>query len=125
MLTSVPGASDYFAGGIIAYENEIKIAALAVDPAVIAAHGAVSEEVAAAMARGATTRLGTAWAVSTTGIAGPTGGSEEKPVGLVWIGLAGPDETRAFRHTFPGTRTLIRQRAAHASLNHLRRALLD
>ncbi len=125
MLTQVPGASDYFLGGIISYANRVKSSQLGVDPEVIDTSGAVSEPVAIAMATGVRDRLSADWAVSATGIAGPTGGTDEKPVGTVWIGLAGPEGARAHRHVFPGDRAFIRRRTALAALNSLRLQLLD
>lgn len=118
-LTDVAGSSAYFVGGVVAYANTVKVDALGVDPQVLAVHGAVSEPVARQMAAGVRERLGTDWALSATGIAGPGGGTPEKPVGLVWTGLAGPDgvETRALhRH---GTRANIRQGSAKIMLHWL------
>src|SRR5204862_6882119 len=94
-LTSVPGASDVFAGGIVAYANEVKQAALGVPEKLLAARGSVSAEVAEAMAQGARERLGADVAVAVTGIAGPGGGSAEKPVGLVYLHAEGPDGSAA------------------------------
>jgi nicotinamide-nucleotide amidase len=121
-LTGIPGSSDVFVGGVIAYEDRLKIELLGVDPALLAEHGAVSEPVARAMAEGATRRLAAA-AVSVTGIAGPGGGSADKPVGTVWFGCAvdGTVETR--RVMFVGTRHEIRARAAQAALLLLHRRL--
>ena len=124
LLTSVSGASDYYLGGVVAYANEVKRDALGVSEEVLASHGAVSEQTAQAMAAGCREHLASDWAVSITGIAGPTGGTEEKPVGLVYVGLAGPDGVRTHRHVFTGTREHIRQRAAVTALNHLRLALM-
>jgi nicotinamide-nucleotide amidase len=120
-LTDVPGASDVFVGSIVAYSNEVKAAQLAVPEAVLAEHGAVSEEVAAEMARGARARLGADVAVAVTGVAGPGGGTEDKPVGLVFLHAAGPDGELARRLDFPGDRGTIRQRAAVAALHLVRR----
>ncbi len=125
MITHVSGSSAYYRGGVIAYADEVKVNQLGVDPDILARNGAVSEQVAAAMAQGARTRLGATWAVSTTGIAGPTGGTEEKPVGLVWFGRAGPDGVAAVRRVFPGTRTIVQRRAALSALNDVRLALLE
>lgn len=122
-ITDVPGASEYFLGGAVCYANEVKQEVLGVDEGLLAEHGAVSEPVAAAMAAGCRDRFGSDWAIATTGIAGPAGGTESKPVGLVYISLAGPDGTGVHRHVFPGTRKFIRQRAALAAMNYLRLAL--
>src|SRR5205823_6660676 len=93
-ITSIPGSSDVFIGAIVAYADEVKAHELAVPAEVLERHGAVSAETAAAMASGARERLGTDVAVSVTGIAGPGGGTETKPVGLVYLHAAGPDGTR-------------------------------
>jgi len=122
-LTEVPGSSDVYVGGVVAYANDVKVGALGVDPETIAAHGAVSEQVALAMARGAMERLGADAAVSVTGIAGPGGGSAEKPVGTVWFGVAHGKEVIARRALFPGSRHDIRARAAQAALHLLLRRL--
>ena len=123
-LVSVPGASQTFLGGIVAYDNAMKTGVLGVDADLITRVGAVSEEVARAMAVGARERFGADLAVATTGIAGPGGGSDEKPVGLVWFGLANPDgsvDTRSM--TFPGNRDDIRRRAMTAALSLVWRRL--
>jgi nicotinamide-nucleotide amidase len=122
-LTSVPGSSDAFLGGVVAYANALKVAELGVPPEVIERHGAVSAETAAAMASGARTRLGADVAVSTTGIAGPGGGSVEKPVGLVFLHAAGPGGGLARELRLPGDRGAVRGRATAAAL-HLLRTLL-
>jgi nicotinamide-nucleotide amidase len=123
-LVDVAGASQTFRGSIVAYANDIKAGLLGVPEATLAAAGAVSEETALAMARGARARLGVDVAVSTTGIAGPDGGTPEKPVGLVWFGYAGPDgEAEAVKLNFPGTRADIRRRAATAALSLIWRRL--
>ncbi|HTW85665.1 MAG TPA: competence/damage-inducible protein A [Candidatus Sulfotelmatobacter sp.] len=125
-IVTVAGASAAFRGGIVAYANDVKTALLDVPVTTLASVGAVSEETAAAMARGARARLGVDVALATTGIAGPDGGTAEKPVGLVWFALALPDgsvETR--RVTFPGTRSDIRERATIAALGLLWRRLAD
>jgi nicotinamide-nucleotide amidase len=122
-LTAVPGASDVFLGAVVAYSNEVKAAQLGVPEDVLAAHGAVSEQAAAAMAHGARTQLGADVAVAVTGVAGPGGGTEEKPVGLVFLHAAGPAGELARRLDFPGDRETIRQRAAVAAL-HLARRLV-
>ncbi|MFH1749201.1 MAG: competence/damage-inducible protein A [Planctomycetota bacterium] len=122
MLTEEPGSSRYFLGGIVAYANEVKQALLGVDRDQIESHGAVSEPVAIAMAAGARERCDSDYAVSVTGIAGPSGGSPSKPVGLVYIGLATPDNVSAAKYQFGHTtpRDVIRMRAAHIALNLLR-----
>ena len=97
----------------------MKVRDLGVDPVVLDRDGAVSEAVAAAMASGVRTRFGATWGVAITGIAGPDGGSPEKPVGTVWFGLAGPAGTRTHRAIFPGTRLEIRARAAQAAMYQL------
>jgi nicotinamide-nucleotide amidase len=127
-FVAVPGASQAFLGGIVAYDNAVKRALLGVRPETLAGAGAVSEETAIEMARGARAALGTDFAVATTGIAGPTGGSEEKPVGLVWFALADDaGEVHTHRATFPGQRADIRDRATMTALSivwrHLERTL--
>jgi nicotinamide-nucleotide amidase len=126
LLTAVPGSSAYYVGGAVAYSNELKERLLDVPAALIEEHGAVSEPVAVAMARGACANFDSAYAISVTGVAGPGGGSEEKPVGLVCIGLATPHEVtaKAYRFGSDSPRDVIRHRAAHLGLNSLRRAVL-
>lgn len=123
MITSVPGASGYFRGAVVAYDNAVKESLLGVPGDLLNEHGAVSGPVAAAMAEGCRRRFGTDWAVAITGIAGPTGGTESKPVGLVYVALASPAGTSVQRHVFPGDRPTIRRRAALAALNGLRLAV--
>lgn len=120
VLTDVPGSSTAFLGGVVSYANDVKVAFLDVDANVLADKGAVSEEVAAQMAEGARRRLGATYGVSTTGIAGPGGGSDDKPVGTVWFGLSGPEGTFTKRRwlPFPG-RSQIRELAAAVSLRWL------
>jgi nicotinamide-nucleotide amidase len=122
-LTSVPGSSDVFLGAVVAYADEVKEHELAVPAEVLERHGSVSAEAAAAMAAGARARLGADVAVSVTGVAGPGGGTPEKPVGLVYLHAEGPDGSVARRLDFPGDREAIRSRAAVAAL-HLVRMLL-
>jgi len=124
-LTDVPGSSDVFRGAIVAYGNEVKAAQLAVPADVLATHGAVSAETAAAMARGARERLGVDVAVAVTGIAGPDGGTEDKPVGLVFLHASGPQGDRAQRLDFPGDRETIRTRSAVAALHLVRRLVTE
>jgi nicotinamide-nucleotide amidase len=122
-LTSVPGASEVFLGGVVAYANEVKKAELGVPEGVLERHGAVSAEAAAAMASGARERLGVDVAVAVTGVAGPGGGTVEKPVGLVYLHAEGPDGSLARELDLPGERGAIRARATVAAL-HLLRTLL-
>jgi nicotinamide-nucleotide amidase len=123
-ITDLPGASEYLAGGVVAYSNEAKVELLGVDPGLIEAEGAVSAEVAEAMARGALERFGADVAVSITGIAGPGGGTEEKPVGYVCFEARLADGTSIARDpVIPGGRADIRERSALVGL-HLLRALL-
>ena len=124
-LTEVPGSSDVFAGAVVAYANEVKAAQLGVPDAVLRDHGAVSAETAEAMARGARERLGVDVAVSVTGIAGPDGGTAEKPVGLVFLHASGPMGERRLRFDFPGDRETIRGRAATAALHLVRRLVTE
>jgi nicotinamide-nucleotide amidase len=116
-IVQAAGASSAFVGGVVAYANEVKIALLNVPERTLAAAGAVSEETAVAMARGGRERLGADVVIATTGIAGPQGGTQEKPVGLVWFALAfGDGEIETRRLTFPGDRADIRERATVAAL---------
>jgi len=123
-ITQVPGASRYFDTGFVAYSNESKTALLGVAPDLFQRVGAVSEEVALAMATGALERASAGIAVSVTGIAGPTGGSDEKPVGLVYIGLATRASARAERWLFPGERRQVKRWTAQTALDLVRRELL-
>lgn len=122
-FTDVPGSSAYFLEGAITYSNEAKTRALGVDPAIIAEHGAVSSECAEAMAKGMRDIAGTDHAISVTGIAGPDGGSDEKPIGTVFIGYSGPRGTKSVKIVLPGDRYLVRWRASQAALDYLRRQL--
>jgi nicotinamide-nucleotide amidase len=123
-LTRVPGSSERFLGGIVAYANAVKTAELDVSETLLAEHGAVSAEVAEAMAEGARHRLGADVAVAVTGVAGPGGGTEEKPVGLVHLHVSGPDGSRMRTLDLPGEREQIRVRATVTAL-HLMRQLLE
>jgi nicotinamide-nucleotide amidase len=128
MLTEVAGSSDYFWGGVIAYDNRVKVSSLGVNPQDLAQYGAVSSLVAEQMALGVKTRLGTDWGISITGIAGPGGGSEQKPVGLVYIGLATPDGTVISQeHRFGAIRgrEAVRYLGACTALDQLRRQLMQ
>jgi len=122
-LTSVAGSSDVFRGSLVAYSDDLKERELGVPRELLESHGAVSAEAAQAMARGARDRLGTDVAVSVTGIAGPNGGTEEKPVGLVFLSAVGPDGEEARRIDLPGDRDMVRGRATAAALHLVRRLL--
>jgi PncC family amidohydrolase len=118
-ITDVPGSSDYFLEGVVAYSNEAKMARLGVLEATLIAHGAVSEEVAWEMAEGVRRGARADWGVSTTGIAGPTGDTPEKPLGLVYVAVANKGRTVAQRHVFPGDRLDIKMASAKAALGLL------
>ena len=123
-LTDPPGASAYVLGGVVAYSNDVKVADAGVERETIERHGAVSAEVAQALAEGARSRLGADVGVGLTGIAGPGGGSEDKPVGLVWLSVAGPGGaslTRSVR--LPGARPDVRERAVTVAMHLIRRLL--
>ena len=124
-LTDVAGSSDVFVGGAIVYANAAKESQLGVPAELLASHGAVSAEVAAAMARGARERLGADVAVAVTGVAGPGGGSDDKPVGLVFVHAAGPMGEQSLRLDFPGDRETIRGRATVAALHVVRRLVTE
>jgi len=124
LLTDVPGISAVFREGWVTYTNESKVRRLGVSPELIERHGAVSAEVAAAMAEGAARESGARLAVSSSGVAGPDGGTPEKPVGLVWLGLCVDGRSSAHRFQLPPVgRDSIRQYAAHRALDLLRRNL--
>jgi nicotinamide-nucleotide amidase len=123
-LTDISGSSAYFIEGIVAYSNEAKIRTLDVPQELIEKHGAVSPDVAEAMAKGIRERAKTDFGISVTGIAGPGGGSEEKPVGLVYIGYADEKRIKSIKIILPGDRYLIRWRASQAALDLLRRKIL-
>lgn len=122
-VTAVPGSSDYFLLDIVAYGNQAKMELLDVSEETLAAHGAVSAEVAAQMARGVRARAGAAYGLGTTGIAGPGGGSEAKPVGLVYVSLAGPKGEVVEEHRLAGDRRAVKMRTSQAALDLLRRNL--
>ena len=123
-ITCVPGSSNYFAGGVVAYSNDLKEHFLDVAPALLKEYGAVSSQVARAMAEGIRTGTGADIGVSVTGIAGPTGGTPEKPVGTVFVGLSMPDETIDIPCRFPGDRWQVQKLTAVKSLDLVRRLLL-
>jgi len=119
ILTSVPGSSAVFMGGVVAYDNAVKQSMLGVKVEVLQRDGAVSETTAEAMALGVRKKLNTTFAMATTGIAGPSGGSRNKPVGLVYIAVAGPQGHQVQRHVFSGDRAVIRRKACHAAIKAL------
>jgi nicotinamide-nucleotide amidase len=123
-LTNVPGSSAYFHEGLVTYSNESKTRLLGVDKKLIREHGAVSKEVARDMARGVRHKAKTDFGLAVTGVAGPGGGTEEKPVGLVYVALADESHTEHKRFKIPGDRELIRWRASQAALDMLRRRLI-
>jgi PncC family amidohydrolase len=118
-LTNVPGASKPFVGGIVAYSNDIKNRLLDVPEDLLQVYGAVSQQVALAMAEGARSRLGADYAVAVTGIAGPSGGTEDKPVGLVHMAVARKSASEAAKHIFSGDRESIKQQTSEAALAFL------
>jgi nicotinamide-nucleotide amidase len=124
-LTDVPGSSAYIAGGVVCYSNDAKIELLGVPPALLAEHGAVSEPVAQAMAAGVRSRSRTNVGIGITGIAGPTGGTPEKPVGTVVLAIATDVENRVRTHAFIGDREQVRFQACQAAMNMLRLMLLS
>lgn len=124
-LTNISGSSDYFLEGAVTYSNEVKQKRLGVDPALIEAHGAVSSEVAIAMAEGIRQKSGSDFGLAVTGIAGPTGGTPEKPVGLTFIAVTGVQGTRCIKFRFHQDRVRNKERSAQAALNLLRLYLLD
>jgi nicotinamide-nucleotide amidase len=124
-LTSVGGSSRYFMSGIITYSNESKIALAGIPPLLLEMQGAVSEEVARGLAESIRERIGTTIGVGITGVAGPSGGSPEKPVGTVHIAVAGPAATKHHAFLFPGSRDRVRWQATQAALNMTRRLLME
>jgi nicotinamide-nucleotide amidase len=123
-VTAVAGSSDYFLGGVVSYGNQAKVDLLHVDPEVLAKQGAVSPETARDMAKGARAAFGAHLGLAVTGIAGPSGGSAEKPVGTVYIGLASPEEVGVWHYLFHGCRKDIKILAAQMALDRLRRKLI-
>jgi nicotinamide-nucleotide amidase len=123
-LTRISGSSAYLLGGAVSYSNSTKTAMLDVPATMIEEHGAVSKEVAEAMAAGVRKVTGSDIGLSVTGIAGPTGGTPEKPVGLIYIGYADASCTLAVKYQFAGSRSVIRERTAAAAMELVRRKLL-
>ena len=124
-ITDVVGASEVFPGGIVAYSNQAKVELVGVHAEAIATDGAVSETVACQLAEGVTDRFGTDVGIGITGIAGPGGGSVEKPVGTVWIATCVHGEVRSFRGRYAGGRDAVRARASQAALAAVYRRLVD
>ncbi|MEZ5071971.1 MAG: nicotinamide-nucleotide amidohydrolase family protein [Bacteroidales bacterium] len=124
LIASVPGASDYFSGSVVAYRNEMKTAALRVDPVILEKEGAVSRAVVEQMAAGIRALTGAETAIAISGIAGPSGGTPEKPVGTVWIAVSHLQNIHAVRLNFGGNRERIIEQATHAALQLLRRLIL-
>ncbi len=123
-ITNIPGASDVFLGGVVAYSNELKMRELGVPESVLIEHGAVCPEVATLMAQGAAKLTGSNWGIGITGIAGPTGGTETKPVGLVYIAIANGATSFIEEHKFIGQRETVKERSAHRALALLRKGIL-
>lgn len=124
-VTDVPGASEYFREGLVVYSNAAKQRLLGVPAELLAAHGAVSEPVARTMAENVRARAGADFGLATTGIAGPSGGTPEKPVGLVYVAVAAPRETTCQQHLWPGTREQFKRRVSQLALSALREAILQ
>ena len=124
LITSIPGSSGYFLGGVTSYANSVKTGVLGVDPQIIEKHGAVSSECVAAMAEGVRKLTGSDYSVATSGIAGPGGGTPEKPVGTVWIGLSSERGTETYKVQYKGDRKRNIERSAAFALNAIRKKLL-
>lgn len=123
LITGVPGSSAYFIGGVVSYANAVKMEELGIPSDMLELNGAVSQPVVERMASGVRDALRTDWSIALSGVAGPDGGTDEKPVGTVWMAVAGPDGVSATKVFFPGTRDLVIRRSALAALNMLRRRL--
>ncbi len=123
LITSIPGSSAYFTGGVVSYANAVKMEELGIPAGMLELNGAVSQPVVEKMALGVREALKTDWSIALSGVAGPDGGTDEKPVGTVWMAVAGPDGARSVKGFFPGTRDLVIQRSALAALNLLRKEL--
>jgi PncC family amidohydrolase len=118
-ITEIAGSSDIFDRGFVTYSNEAKIAMLDVSPITLETYGAVSEQTADEMVKGALKNSLADVAISVTGIAGPSGGSDDKPVGLVFIGVANKNGTKVFKHIFKGNRSEVRQQTVEKAFQHL------
>lgn len=124
-VTSVPGSSDYFVGGIVAYQNRVKSSQLRVPPGILSKYGAVSAQTAEALAKNVRKILRSDYALSVTGIAGPSGGSQKKPLGLVYIALSGANKVKAKKFLFSGNRNSIRNLVVRNALDLLKKELLS
>jgi nicotinamide-nucleotide amidase len=125
LFTSIPGSSEYYLGSVTSYANSVKTGVLGVDPKVIEEHGAVSSECVAQMADGVRRLTGSDFSVATSGIAGPGGGSDSKPVGLVWIGVSSQKGTETLKMVFKGDRKRNMERFAASALDTLRKKLIN
>ncbi|MDA2933013.1 nicotinamide-nucleotide amidohydrolase family protein [Acidobacteria bacterium AH-259-D05] len=125
MITDVPGSSDYYRGGVVGYSNNLKVDFMGVNETTLERFGAVSQQVAHQMAVGIRESTAADFGLSVTGVAGPQGGTSEKPVGRVFVGLSSKEETRVRQEQFPGTRQAIRIRASRFALDWLRRTLIS
>jgi nicotinamide-nucleotide amidase len=125
LLTSVAGSSEYFLGSVVSYANSVKTGVLEVDEETLLQHGAVSSQCVAQMAEGVRKLTGSDFAIATSGIAGPGGGSNDKPVGLVWIGVSSQDSTETYSMVFKGDRKRNIERFAANALNILRKKLVN
>ncbi|MBX2980373.1 MAG: competence/damage-inducible protein A [Flavobacteriales bacterium] len=125
LVTSIPGSSAYYVGGVVSYANAVKMAELGIPADMLKLEGAVSRPVVEQMAQGVRQALRTDHSIAISGVAGPDGGTPEKPVGTVWIAVAGPHGVRSTMGNFPGSRDLVIKRSALAALNMLRKELLD
>jgi nicotinamide-nucleotide amidase len=123
-ITSVPGSSAYFIGGVVSYANTVKMEELGIPAGMLELEGAVSRPVVESMAQGVRRAMHSTWAIATSGVAGPDGGTPSKPVGTVWLAVAGPGGVRSAMGHFPGTRDLVIRRSSMAALNMLRKVLL-
>lgn len=125
LFTSIPGASEYYLGSVTSYANSVKTNVLGVSPEIIAQYGAVSSECVAQMAKGVRRITGSDYSVATSGIAGPGGGNDSKPVGLVWIAVSSERGTETFSHVFKNDRKRNIERFTAAALNHLREKIIS
>ncbi len=125
-LTDAPGSSEYYLGGAVTYSNAEKTRQCGVEEGLLETHGAVSEAVVVAMAKGIRERVGSSWAVAVSGVAGPGGGSDERPVGTVWVAVVGPGgETTSKKYSWPGDRERVRLLACYWALNAVRRRIVE